>query len=112
MGATITLDAMRVFKTARRYDGEALLPSGTCVYDTDFIGHVMTASWNLASPRIRESKRCRYIDAIDAGYGRFVSLGVAYRRGVRFVSWGLPRISNLVFAPRNTFAPSRICEHE
>jgi hypothetical protein len=37
----------------------------------------MTASWNLASLRICESKRCRHIDAIDAAFGRFVSFGVA-----------------------------------
>jgi hypothetical protein len=46
----------------------------------------------------RESERCRHIDAIDAGYGRFVSLGVAYRRGVRFACWGLLRIVVLVVA--------------
>ena len=31
---SITLDVVRVFKTARGYGGEALLPSGKCVYDT------------------------------------------------------------------------------
>jgi hypothetical protein len=51
-----------------------------CLYDKDFIGHVMTASWNLASPRICESKRWRHIDAIDAAFSRFVSLAVAYGR--------------------------------
>jgi hypothetical protein len=37
MRGSITLDAVRVFKTARRYGGEALPPSGKGVYDTDFI---------------------------------------------------------------------------
>jgi hypothetical protein len=34
---SITLDALRVFKTKRRYEEEALLPSAKCVYDTDLI---------------------------------------------------------------------------
>jgi hypothetical protein len=58
----------------------------------------MTASWNLASPRTWDSKRCRHIDAMDAGYGRFVSLGVAYRRGVRVASQVLFQIVVLVVA--------------
>jgi hypothetical protein len=33
---SVTLDVVRVFKTARRYGGEALPPSGKGVYDTDF----------------------------------------------------------------------------
>jgi hypothetical protein len=37
MRGSVTLDAMRVFKNTRRYGGEALLPSGKCVYDTDLI---------------------------------------------------------------------------
>jgi hypothetical protein len=53
---------MHVFKTA--HEGGTLLRREKWLYDTDFIGHVMTASWNLASRRICESKRCRHIDAI------------------------------------------------
>ena len=41
MRGSITLDAVRVFKTARRYGGEALPPSGKSVYDTDLTGRVM-----------------------------------------------------------------------
>ncbi len=40
----------------------------------------MTASGDLAPPRIYESKHCRYIDAMDAGYRRFVSLAGAHGR--------------------------------
>jgi hypothetical protein len=57
MRGSVTLDAVRVFKTARGYGGEALPPSGKGVYDTDFIGYVMTASLNLALLRISKCNR-------------------------------------------------------
>jgi hypothetical protein len=47
MRGSVTLDAVRVFKTARSYGGEAPLQSGKCVYDADLIGHAMTASLDL-----------------------------------------------------------------
>ena len=58
MRGSITLDAMRVFKTARRYGREALLPSGKRAYDRDFLGHVITPSlkgYSKAFPALLDS---------------------------------------------------------